>query len=203
MFDNSARELKEILLAPVAAPLARLHPNVITAVSFTLGLLCAALAWQQYYWLSALFWLLNRITDGLDGTMARVHNKQTDLGGYIDILADFSIYALVPIALVLADPTLSHFYALIFLLGTFYVNAASWMYLSSILEKRKHGAQANHEKTSVTMPPALVGGLETMLIYAAFILWYTQIAWLFAAMGLLVLASVGQRLIWAIRTLRD
>lgn len=201
MFDNSARQVKETVLTPLAGLFSYLHPNVMTLLSLGLGLVAAGLAWQQSYWLAALFWALNRFTDGLDGTMARIHNRQSDFGGYLDIVADYVVYTAVPVALVLGRPTTENWIALALLLSTYYVNSASWMYLSAILEKRKHGATATGEKTTVTMPPAVIGGLETTLVYFLFILWPSQIMWWFGIMAALVIVSIGQRLIWAARRL--
>lgn len=203
MFDNSARAAKEVVLTPVAVVLDRIHPTAVTAVSFALGIICAVFAWQQLYMWSAVFWGLNRLTDGLDGTVARVHDKQSDFGGYIDILADFTVYAAVPIALVMSDPTLNRYVALAYLLATYYINAASWMYLSAILEKRQHGAKRNKENTSVTMPVAIIGGLETVLIYPVFLIWNQQMTLWFVLMGSLVMVSVIQRLVWASRNLSE
>lgn len=201
MFDNQARDLKEKILAPIAAGLSHVHPTVITFFSLGCGLIAAGLAWQQWSGWSAFFWAVNRLTDGLDGTMARLQQKQSDLGGYLDILADFTIYALLPIALVLGSPSAANWVSLAFLLMAYYVNAASWMYLSALLEKRAQGAQQSQEKTSITMPPAVVGGLETTVIYFFFILWPAYLPWLFGLMTLLVWLSIGQRLVWAGRNL--
>lgn len=198
MFDDSARVAKEIVLTPVAGVLDRVHPITVTALSLVLGIICTILAWQQLYGASAIFWLLNRLTDGLDGTVARVHSKQSDLGGYVDILADFAIYAAVPIALVISAPSQNRYLALAFLLATYYINGASWMYLAAILEKRQYGAKHNKEKTSVTMPVAIIGGLETILIYLVFLIWSEQMVLWFVIMGILVLVCVVQRLVWAV-----
>lgn len=40
--------------------------------------------------------LLNRLFDGLDGAVARAAGP-TDLGGYLDIVADFAFYVSVPV----------------------------------------------------------------------------------------------------------
>ena len=91
--------------------------------------------------------------------------------------------------------------ALALLLSSFYVNAASWMYLSAVLEKRSVGAAARGETTSVTMPSGLIEGTETILFYALFLLFPGSLPLLFGAMSLLVWLTVGQRLIWALRHL--
>lgn len=146
-------------------------------------------------------WLLNRLLDGLDGLAAREHGRATDFGGYLDIMADFAVYAAVPIGLYLSRPGAQNGLSLILMLGSFYVNAASWMYLSAILEKRDAGAGARGEVTSVTLPPGMIGGTETILFYAAFLIWPDHMRELFMLMAGLVLVGVGQRLGWAQRNL--
>lgn len=202
MLDNALRGVKEQLLLPAAWAVGRaLHPNIITLIAFVWGIMAALfLAWQWYMW-GLAFWLLNRFFDGLDGTVARENNLQTDFGGYFDILTDFVIYALVPITLVYAAPSEAAYLSLAFLLGVFYINSASWMYLSAILEKRARGATATGEMTSVTMPSGIIGGAETIVFYCAFILLPQYIVPLFVLMGLLVMVTIGQRLVWAMKTL--
>lgn len=146
-------------------------------------------------------WLVNRIFDGLDGMLARVTQQQTDFGGYLDIVADFAVYAAVPIGLFLGRATADLGISLALLLGSFYVNAASWMYLSAILEKRCAGAGVRGELTTVTMPAGLVGGTETILFYSAFLIWPGALRWLFPVMAGLVVLGVFQRLWWAQRHL--
>ncbi len=199
MFDNLARNTKEIVLTPLARPLAQVHPNVVTLVALGFGLAAAGLAWQQWYVGAGLLWAINRFTDGLDGTVARVHGRQTDFGGYLDILADYVVYAAVPLGLVLGLPTAVNWLALALLLVSYYVNAASWMYLAAILEKRQQGATAVGEKTTIIMPPAVIGGTETALIYFLFLLWPSQLVWWLGGMTALVVVSIIQRLVWAAR----
>jgi phosphatidylglycerophosphate synthase len=202
MFDERLRDTKEVLFIKLALRLRlnRIHPLWLTAVAFLFGLLAVLFLWQQAYVWGLLFWWLNRIFDGLDGTVARVESLQTDLGGYLDILADFVIYALIPISLVLANPTTPAFIALAFLLSAFYVNGASWMYLAAILEKRRWLQPG--QKTSVNMPAGLIGGGETIVFYSAFIIWPDYLVILFTVMGILVALTIIQRVFWAAGRLR-
>ena len=74
--------------------------------------------------------------------MARITNQQTDFGGYIDVVCDFIIYSLLPISLVIENPSYTSYLIVCILEATFFVNAASLMYLSSILEKRALGSKS-------------------------------------------------------------
>ena len=199
MLDNYLRGTKDYLLAFMAAPFYLIRPTYVTFVGLGFGLIAAILLAQQYYALGFLFWGLNRLLDGLDGTIARQNHRQSDLGGYLDIVFDFIIYALIPIALVIGQPSPATYLSLSFLLASFYINAASWMYLAAILEKRKQGANAKGELTTVTMPAGLIGGAETVIFFSLFIIWPQQLVPLFVLMGVLVLFTTGQRLAWAMR----
>jgi len=200
MFDHLLRLLKDRWLAPIARLLGpRISPTALSLLAFCFGIATALTAYQGLVLLSLLAWALNRLLDGLDGTHARVHAQQTDFGGYLDIMLDFVVYATIPFALVARDATLS--LAGVFLEATFFVNTASWMYLSAILEGRHSGAVARSELTTITMPPGVIAGTETVVLYALFLTlerWRAPLFWL---MGGLVCVNVVQRLWWARRAI--
>ncbi|GAB4425202.1 MAG: hypothetical protein Kow0031_04690 [Anaerolineae bacterium] len=201
MLDQRLRQVKDLVLLPLSRLLLAVPPTAISVVGLGFGLLAALLlAQQQYGWALAL-WLLNRLCDGLDGAVARLGYRQSDLGGYLDILFDFVVYAAIPVALVVGAPSEASWLALAVLLASFYVNAASWMFLAALLEKRGHSARHRAKPTAVTMPAGLIGGTETILFYTLFMLWPAQMAALFWLMSLLVAITVVQRVVWAVRRL--
>ena len=202
MIDPVLRPIKERLLAPVARAIGpRLSPLAVTLAGLVAGLGSAALVARAAYGAGLVCWLLNRLLDGLDGTLARTHGAQSDFGGYVDIVLDFVVYAAIPIAFVVAAPTEGTSLAALVLLASFYVNAASWMYLAAILERRDAGARSRDELTTITMPEGLVGGTETVLLYVTFFVWPERAVLLFCLMSALVLATVCQRIAWAARRL--
>lgn len=203
MLDNALRRFKDRLLDPMARSLPTVAPIAITLIALVMGLVGIILLTQQYYGWGLICWLLNRLLDGLDGAVARVHQRQSDWGGYVDILSDYVVYAGFPVALVIGTPSSGGYLSLAFLLACFYVNTASWMYLAAILEKRKHGARATGELTTITMPAGLMGGAETIIFYSLFLLWPLYLVPLYLLMAGLVLVTVGQRLVWASRHLRE
>jgi phosphatidylglycerophosphate synthase len=197
VFDHNLRQVKDRVGAPIALRLGRLSPNIVTFVAFFVGLGSAALAAGGLYIWALVFWAINRLLDGLDGLIARVHHRQSDLGGYLDIVMDHVIYAAVPIGMVIGTPSAVHHLALAFMLAAFYVNSASWMYLVAILEKRN--ARENDQVTSIVMPAGLIGGAETIIAYCLFLLFPSWMGVLFSLFGILVLLTTAQRLIWAWR----
>jgi len=156
MFDKLLRPVKDKILIPVTHITGRfLSPNQISILAFISGIICGLFIVRGWYKTALVFWLLNRIFDGLDGTVARNTHSQSDFGAYLDIMLDFVIYAFIPVSLYyypLADKNPA---ALFLLLIVFYINTASWMYLSALLEKRKQGTVKNGEITSVTMHEGL------------------------------------------------
>lgn len=202
MFDVVLRPLKERVFAPVTRAIGqRVSPMTLTLAGFVAGLLAAVLVARGAYRAALALWVINRVLDGLDGSLARAQGSQTDFGGYVDIVLDFVVYAAIPIAFVLASPALPLAIAALVLLASFYVNAASWMYLAAILERRDLGARVHDELTSVTMPEGVIGGTETVLLYTLFFLIPDRLVVLFWIMSMLVMTSVGLRLVWAVRRL--
>lgn len=199
MFDERMRLVKDNVFQPMAQPLQTIPPWFFSVCGLIVGLGAALALWQQAYLLGFLLWFFNRVFDALDGAVARTSGAQSDFGGYLDIIIDFVVYAAIPVGLALGRMETAVTYSLLFLLGTFYVNGASWMYLAAILEKRSH--QPADRLTSVTMPAGLIGGTETIIFYTAFIFFPSVLAWLFGLMGLLVVVTILQRLLWAIRHL--
>ncbi len=182
----------------------RIHPMVVTVAAFVIGLGAAGAAARGANGIGLALWLANRVLDGFDGTLARAQGAQSDIGGYVDIVLDFVVYAAVPLGLVLgaAPPdraTLA--VAGLVLVASFFVNAASWMYLAAILEQRGAGAAARGEFTTITMPRGLVAGTETVVFYSLFLAFPRSLLSLFTLMTALVLVTVVQRLVWAFRRL--
>lgn len=206
MFDAPLRHAKDRLGEPLAAALKDVSPNAVSVMAFAVGLLAAGLAAGTLYSAAFTLWLMSRALDGLDGLIARLHHKQSDFGGYLDILLDFAVYAAVPVGLVLGAPSFDRYLALALMLAAFYVNGASWMFLAALLEKRGGryvgDPSAPPGLTSVVMPTGLVGGTETILAYSLFLLWPDLMATLFAIFGLLVFLTTLQRLAWAWRHLK-
>src|SRR5262245_28318899 len=143
MFDDYLRRMKDRWLTPVARALGpRVSPAAITVVAFLVGLGSATAVIGGMTRVALGLWLLNRVLDGLDGTHARVHGRASRFGAYLDIVLDFVVYAAIPMAIAWRHGTLTMALAALVLVATFYVNAASWMYLAALLEQRNDGAAA-------------------------------------------------------------
>ncbi|MEO9226975.1 MAG: CDP-alcohol phosphatidyltransferase family protein, partial [Gemmatimonadaceae bacterium] len=171
MFDVFLRAVKDRIFAPVACMIGtRLQPNVVTLLAWLVGLMAAIAAGRGSFLSALLLWIANRVLDGFDGTLARATGAQTDFGGYLDIVLDLSVYAFVVIGLIVEAHDSATAIAGAALIGTFYVNGGSWMYLAAILERRQQGVSVTGERTTITMPAGLVAGTETFVFYVLFLL---------------------------------
>lgn len=195
MFDEYMRGYKDRLGEPLVRRLPNVSPNTVTFLSLTTGVIAAIFLVEKWYLWGLLVWLGSRLLDAVDGLLARVHGTQTDFGGYLDILADFVVYSIIPIALVLANPTLERYLALAFLLAVYYLNTASWMYLAAILEKR--AIRDSDTRTTIVMPAGLIGGFETFVAYVIFQLFPIYLSTWYLIFSLLIIVTILQRLVWA------
>ncbi len=203
MLDATLRPIANRALVGPARYLARrLSADALTGMALIAGLGAAGLAWRQAYLAAFGLWLAGRIFDGLDGLVARTTGQADDFGGFLDMLGDVIVYAAIPLGIALGRGDRAVWVAAAVLMASFYVNVVSWMFLAAVLEKRGRGAATTGELTSITMPPALVEGAETIVFFSAFLLFPSIALWLFGAMAALVWVNVLQRLIWAKRLRR-
>lgn len=173
-------------------------PLAITMVGLGFGLSAAAALVLDAPWVALFCWWLNRTFDGLDGELARFRGMQTDLGGYWDILADYVVYAALPLGLAWQLSTGSAWIVAALLIATFYLNSASWMFLAAVIEKRSAGSPRS---TTIAMPGGLIEGTETVLLFTAMLLMPGSFVVLAGVMSGMVLLTVLQRIWWATRNL--
>ncbi len=201
MQDAFLRQQKDRLMTPFASQIfAHIHPNFISLIALVIGFASVGAILAQLYWVGLSLWIFNRIVDGLDGVVARVHKKQSDFGGYLDLFLDFLIYLAVPLAFMAARPATGNLWAGLFLMSSYVLNSISWTTLAALLEKRQR--HTINRLTSMEMPTGLIEGAETILFYTLFYLLPDYIAILFTAMALLVLFTASQRVWWAYRNLQ-
>ena len=171
---------------------------MVTWLAFLAGIVAAAFAYFGSVPWSVGLWLLGRVLDGLDGAIARESGSQSDYGGYLDIVLDIVVYAAVPLALAFGQGSPNAVAAAAVLMGAFYINVGSWMYLSALLEKR---LAAGINPTSVVMPAGLVEGSETVAFYTLFLLIPGLLIEFFLVMAALTLLTALVRTIFAKRLL--
>lgn len=160
----------------------------VTLLALGLGLLAAISIAAHAYLQGAIFILLSRLCDALDGAIAR-HSEVTDAGAYLDITLDFVFYASIPLAFALANPRLNALPAAA-LLAAFVGTGASFLAYAAMAAKRgmHDHAQPQHPGTPLKSLYFLAGiteATETLGFFIAMCLWpryFPQLALLFAAL---------------------
>lgn len=211
MIDSFGRRWKDRVLAPIVGRIPSfVTPTAITTVALVFGLAAALTAGFSLWSVALVLFGINRVLDGLDGLVARFREVSSDLGGYLDIVFDFLVYATLPIGVWIGSRELYPEFltrselplgatALVALLASFYLNAVSWIYLSAIQEKRGGDVAA---MTTVAMPSGLIEGTETLVFFTLFLLIPRYAPLLFFAMAAGTIVGSVQRVIWAIANLR-
>ena len=198
MLDSRARTMLSPALNAAGQRLAAagVPPVVLTAAGWAAGAgACAATALRA--WPVALgLWLANRLLDGLDGPTARA-GAPTDAGGFLDIVADFSVYAGVILGLAIALPETR--LACVALLTAYYISGTAFLALSSLAERRR---QRLGDDRSLRFVGGLAEGTETIAVYVLLFLLpgqATVIVWAFTAA---VAITAAQRVFMGLRLLR-
>jgi phosphatidylglycerophosphate synthase len=200
MLDSRMRAMLSPVLEAAGTRLATagVPPAALTGAGWAAGAgACAATALRA--WPAALgLWLANRVLDGLDGPAARAGGKATEAGGFLDIVADFSVYAGVILGLAVAIPGAR--LACVALLTAYYISGTAFLALSSLAERRRVPLG---DERSLRFIGGLAEGTETIAVYMLLFLLprdATVIVWAFTAA---VAVTAGQRVIAGLRLLRS
>lgn len=179
---------------------ARVPAGALTVLGLGLGVAAAIAAGVTAWGLALALWLASRVADGLDGPVARVAGRQGDLGGYLDIVADFTVYGAFVVGCAVGQPDAR--VALLVLLATYYVNGATLLALSSAAARRGLRIGPADERTHV-FTGGVAEGAETILAHSLLVAFPTSMAtigWVFAGM---VVVTIVQRVWLAWRVLAD
>ncbi|MEO1020125.1 MAG: CDP-alcohol phosphatidyltransferase family protein [Pseudomonadota bacterium] len=188
-------------MARLAARLAGqgLTANGVTVTGFVIGLVAIIAISQQLFWIGLLGLMINRFCDGLDGALARQAGP-TDLGGFLDIVLDFIIYAGFVFGFALADPVANGLPAA-FLLFSFMGTGSSFLAFAIMAEKRQISTDIRGRK-SLYYLGGLTEGTETILVLALCCVlpfWFPQIAVVF---GFMCWVTTVARIFWGYQALR-
>lgn len=212
MFDIALRSYKDSVFDPISHSVpSSFTPFRITAAAFACGLTSCLASCAGFRNLSVCFWLFNRGLDCLDGAVARRRNEQSDLGGFLDLLGDFIVYALVPIccsyhhAYGTPAPRWSATEPLLVALleAAFFINNFTLFYIAALIEKRKSGGLQRQAKevTSLAMRPALIEGFESGVFFTLMLALPDLVGPLALVMFLGVAFGISQRVWWLATTL--
>jgi phosphatidylglycerophosphate synthase len=183
MLDSRLRPIIDPPLDALGARLARigLTANQVTLAGGAVGIAAGVAIGYQHYLIGLALLLFSRLFDGLDGAIARA-TRQTDFGGYLDIVSDFAFYIAVPIGFGFAASANLPF-ALI-LVGSFTLTGISFLAYAVMAAKQGRETEA-HGKKSFFYNSGLAEGTETIITFVLMCLmpqYFTIIAAIYSAM---------------------
>ncbi|MCY7395814.1 MAG: CDP-alcohol phosphatidyltransferase family protein [Nocardioides sp.] len=199
MLDTPVRRLVAPPLDLAAGGLVRagVPAHAVTLAGWLVGVGACLAAGTGHWGAALLLWLTNRLLDGLDGAVAR-RTGATDLGGFLDIVADFSVYGGFVVAVGIERPEARVACLVLFL--TYYLSGTAFLALSSVLERR--GNQVSVGGRSLIFVGGLAEGTETVIAYTVLCLMPERaetVVWVFAVA---VAITVGQRVALGVHLLR-
>lgn len=190
MFDAKLRPLIDPPLNAAGGWIAGrgIGPNTVTLAGLVPGIAAGVAIGHGWFMLGLALIIANRILDGLDGAVARA-SRQTDFGGYLDIVADFVFYVSVPAGFAYAA-TQNTLPALV-LVAAFTLTGVSFLAFATLAAKR--GIEtSSHGRKSFFYNTGLAEGTETIAIFVVMCLWpqhFALFAWLYAGLCLLTVVQ--------------
>ena len=190
MLDPFMRRLVDPPLKGVAAIWPRwVSANQITIFGFALGVGCFLAIATNSLTAALVLLALNRLADGLDGAVARAQSS-SDLGAYLDIVADFVLWGLLPIGFIILDS--DNGIAAAVLLSSFSMSMTVFLAFSIMAEKRGLETDAQGRK-SFFYVAGLAEGTETIAFFAIVIIWpgvFIPAAFVYA--GIVYVSVIGR-----------
>ncbi|MEP3280107.1 MAG: CDP-alcohol phosphatidyltransferase family protein [Stappiaceae bacterium] len=202
MLDTFARKVIDAPLNEAGRALCKtgLSANAVTTIGLVAGIAAVGALAMQAWVIALLLILFNRLMDGLDGAVARA-TKQTDLGGYLDIVFDFFFYGGIPIGFVIADPGQNALAGAV-LLFSFYANGSAFLAFAIIAQKRGLKTNAQGAK-SLYYLGGLAEGTETIAVFCIMCLLPHTFAYLALGFAALCFISAGARVLSVISVLKE
>ncbi|MBB6056257.1 CDP-alcohol phosphatidyltransferase family protein [Tolumonas osonensis] len=191
MFDRQLITAARQPLQKIASGLlaSGITANQMTVAGFIAGLTAVPLIITGHTIWALLSILLNRLADGLDGTMARLTGP-TDRGAFLDSVFDFLFYSAIPLAFAFAAPE-QNALAAATLIYSFVGTGCSFLAFAVLAAKRGITSMEYPDKGFYYLG-GLTEGTETILLFVVMCLfpaWFPVLAYGFAALCLLTIIS--------------
>ena len=191
MFDRTLNDHLQRPLQALARWLAGqgVRADHLTWAGFAVGLLAVPLIASGHPRWALLAMALNRLADGLDGTLARL-TAPTDRGAFLDITLDFLFYASIPLAFALANPAANGLAAAVLLFA--FMGTASSFLAFAVLAARRGLTSTAYPRKGFYYLGGLTEATETLAVFTLMCLvptWFVPLALGFAALCALTTAT--------------
>ncbi|GAC17899.1 CDP-alcohol phosphatidyltransferase family protein [Paraglaciecola arctica] len=201
MIDPLLNKIFRPPLALAAKPLVGLgiSANQVTVFGFVLGILAVPAIISEHFDIALILILLNRLSDGLDGAVAR-QTHTTDAGGYLDISLDFIFYSAIPFAFIVSHPEQNALAGSLLMLS---FTATGSCFLAFAIMASKHNIDnPQYPNKSLHYMGGLAEGFETIVVLCLFCLFpqnFVAIALVYATACCI---TAGVRIVTGYKTLK-
>lgn len=183
MFDAALRPLIDPPLNRMGAWLAAkgVRATTVTLAGFLMGLVAMAFILNDNLKIAAVFVVLNRLLDGLDGAVAR-HTRLTDFGGFLDIVCDFITYSGIVFAFGWGHP--DRLAPASFLVFSFIGPITAFLAYAILAAKHQHHTDKRGKKSFYYLG-GICEGTETAVVLVALCLlpqFFAPICWVYGAL---------------------
>ncbi len=184
MLDRKVLDLSRTVLLSLAQKLSahRIRADQVSWLGFALGLCAVPLIALQHELWAIVFILLNRLADGIDGSIARI-TAPTDRGAFLDIALDFLFYSAVPLAFALANPQQNALAAATLIYA--FVGTGSSFLAFAVIAAKRNISSSEHPGKGFFYLGGLTEATETILVFIAMCLLpqhFKTLAYAFAAL---------------------
>ncbi len=159
-----------------------LSANQVSIIGFLIGLMAVPALYLKAYITALVIIIINRILDGLDGTIARMR-KPTDAGGFLDITFDFVFYSAVIVGFALADPEQNAVAAAVLIFS--FVGTGSSFLAFAVMAAKHNIKSITYPQKSLYYLGGLTEGTETIAFFVVFCLfpdYFPILAFVFAGL---------------------
>ena len=156
--------------------------NRVTVLGFLIGISALPLLAFEHYGWALIVILLNRLLDGLDGTLARL-TQTSDRGGFLDIVLDFLFYSAIPLGFALANHHENALAAAVLIYS--FIGTGSSFLAFAIFAAKRQLTSTHYPHKSFYYLGGLTEAAETVLVFALMCLvpaWFSGLAYGFASL---------------------
>ena len=163
MIDKKINKYTNSYLTHIANILCRkgIDANWVTILGLVIAFFCFIALSYGFFYLGLTLILINRLLDGLDGSLARLSTPRK-FGAFFDITSDFAFYAVIPLGFAVFSPN-ENALPTAFLLAAFYVNGSSFLTEAIIVEK--YSIETDQKNKGFFYSFGLIEGFETICFF--------------------------------------
>jgi archaetidylinositol phosphate synthase len=154
----------------------KIKPNQITVAALLFGLFAGGLIAFGYLIPALLFLWLSGFLDVLDGTVARIMKKSSNIGAFLDLIFDRLVEAGIVMGFFFLRPDDAFFYLLFFVSVLF--NFSTFMVAGALFQNT--GSKSMHYDIG------LAERTETFLCFSAMLIWVNHSAYILFVFTLLI-----------------